>query len=65
MRSTIGKTSPLTESGVAGPTGLHALEGTKEDKGSVTIHRLRKEAASVQALLRKRSAVRGGNTPSG
>lgn len=51
-------------SGVAGLTGLHALEDIKQDKGSVTIRSLRKEADPVQALLQKHSTVKGGSRPS-
>lgn len=52
-------------SGVAGPSGLRALEDIKPDKGSVTIHCLKTEAAPAQAQLRKRSAVREGALPAG
>lgn len=55
--------SPSTGNGVAGPTGLRALEDRKQDKGSATIHSLRKEAGPVQAPLQKRSTVRGGSSP--
>lgn len=51
-------------SGVAGLTGLHALEDAKQDKGSATTQRLREEAAPVQVLLQKHSTVEGGNTAS-
>lgn len=49
-------------SGVAGLTGLHALEDTKQDTGSATIQPLTKEAAPVRVLLPKHSTVKGGHT---
>lgn len=62
VKSLIGKMSPLTGDGVAGPVGLHALEDIKQDKGSVTIHLQRMGAAPAQALHLKHSTVRGGST---
>lgn len=46
-------------SGVAGLTGLHALEDAKQDKGSATTRHLRGEAAPAQVLLQKHSTVKG------
>jgi hypothetical protein len=51
-------------SGIAGPTGLRALEDTKQDKGSAEIHLLKTGAARAQALLQKCLTVRGRGTAS-
>lgn len=46
-------------SGVAGLTGLRALEDAKQDKGSATTRHLREEAAPAQVLLQKHLTVKG------
>lgn len=56
--------SPLMGNGIAGQTGLRVLEDRKQDKGSVTIHLLRMEAAPVWALLQKHLTVKEGKASS-
>ena len=56
--------SPLMGNGIAGQTGLRVLEDRKRDKGSVTIHLLRMEAAPAWALLQKHLTVKEGKASS-
>lgn len=52
--------SPLMGGGVAGPSGLHALEDIKQDKDNVTTHLPKMGGTSALALLQKHWPVREG-----
>lgn len=64
VRSPYGKMSPLMADGVAGQTGLRALEDRKQDRGSATIHLLKMGAAPARDPLQKHSPVKEGRASS-